>query len=138
MKEKTLSIIKPDGVRKNIIGEILKRFENQGLKIKALKMVCLSKKEAEVFYAIHKEKIFFDGLIDFMSRCPVVVSVLEGENAIAKNREMIGDTNAAIETIRKDFETVDQGNTVHGSDSLESAKTEVNYFFPELEELFVF
>ena len=138
MKEKTLSIIKPDGVRKNIIGEILERFENQGLKIKALKMVCLSKKEAEVFYAIHKEKIFFDGLIDFMSRCPVVVSVLEGENAIAKNREMIGDTNAAIETIRKDFETVDQGNTVHGSDSLESAKTEVNYFFPELEELFVF
>ena len=106
MTQQTLSIIKPDGVKKNIIGEILKRFEANSLKIKALKMVHLSKTEAEGFYAVHKERPFFDELTTFMSSGPVVISVLEGENAIAKNREIMGATNPAdadAGTIRKDF-----------------------------------
>ena len=135
MTQQTLSIIKPDGVKKNIIGEILKRFEANGLKIKALKMVHLSKTKAEGFYAVHKERPFFDELTTFMSSGPVVISVLEGENAIAKNREIMGATNPAdadAGTIRKDFSESVGENTVHGSDAPDTAKTEITYFFPEL------
>ena len=135
MTQQTLSIIKPDGVKKNIIGEILKRFEANGLKIKALKMVHLSKAEAEGFYAVHKERLFFDELTTFMSSGTVVISVLEGENAIAKNREIMGATNPAdadTGTIRKDFSESVGENTVHGSDAPDTAKTEITYFFPEL------
>ena len=135
MTQQTLSIIKPDGVKKNIVGEILKRFEANGLKIKALKMVHLSKTEAEGFYAVHKERPFFDELTTFMSSGPVVISVLEGEDAIAKNREIMGATNPAdadAGTIRKDFSESVGENTVHGSDAPDTAKTEITYFFPEL------
>ena len=135
MTQQTLSIIKPDGVKKNIIGEILKRFEANGLKIKALKMLHLSKTKAEGFYAVHKERPFFDELTTFMSSGPVVISVLEGENAIAKNREIMGATNPAdadAGTIRKDFSESVGENTVHGSDAPDTAKTEITYFFPEL------
>ena len=135
MTQQTLSIIKPDGVKKNIIGEILKRFEANSLKIKALKMLHLSKTEAEGFYAVHKERPFFDELTTFMSSGPVVISVLEGENAIAKNREIMGATNPAdadAGTIRKDFSESVGENTVHGSDAPDTAKTEITYFFPEL------
>ena len=135
MTQQTLSIIKPDGVKKNIIGEILKRFEANGLKIKALKMVHLSKTKAEGFYAVHKERPFFDELTTFMSSGPVVISALEGENAIAKNREIMGATNPAdadAGTIRKDFSESVGENTVHGSDAPDTAKTEITYFFPEL------
>ena len=133
MTQQTLSIIKPDGVKKNIIGEILKRFEANGLKIKALKMVHLSKTKAEGFYAVHKERPFFDELTTFMSSGPVVISALEGENAIAKNREIMGATNPAdadAGTIRKDFSESVGENTVHGSDAPDTAKTEITYFFP--------
>ena len=135
MTQQTLSIIKPDGVKKNIIGEILKRFEANGLKIKALKMLHLSKTKAEGFYAVHKERPFFDELTTFMSSGAVVISVLEGENAIAKNREIMGATNPAdadAGTIRKDFSESVGENTVHGSDAPDTAKTEITYFFPEL------
>ena len=134
MTQQTLSIIKPDGVKKNIIGEILKRFEANGLKIKALKMVHLSKTKAEGFYAVHKERPFFDELTTFMSSGPVVISALEGENAIAKNREIMGATNPAdadTGTIRKDFSESVGENTVHGSDAPDTAKTEITYFFPQ-------
>lgn len=134
--ERTLSIIKPDGVEKNVIGEVISRFEKNGLKVVALKRVKLTKSDAEGFYAVHKERPFFGSLTDFMSRGPVVVLVLEGENAIAKNREIMGATNpeeAAEGTIRKDFATNIEENTVHGSDSPESADTEINYFFNALE-----
>ncbi len=136
MKQQTLSIIKPDGVKKNITGEILKRFETQGLKIKALKMMQLSKEEAEGFYSIHKDRPFFDELTTFMSSGPIVISVLEGEDAIAQNREIMGATNpadAAAGTIRKDFSESVGENTVHGSDAPDTAKTEITYFFPELD-----
>lgn len=134
--ERTLSIIKPDGVEKNVIGEVISRFEKNGLKVVALKRVKLTKSDAEGFYAVHKERPFFGSLTDFMSRGPVVVLVLEGENAIAKNREIMGATNpeeAAEGTIRKDFATNIEENTVHGSDSPESADNEINYFFNALE-----
>ena len=134
--ERTLSIIKPDGVEKNVIGEIIARFEKNGLKIAALKMVHLSKKEAEGFYIVHKERPFYDSLTEFMSRGPVVLMVLEGENAIAKNREIMGATNpeqAEAGTIRKDFATNIEENTVHGSDSPESAAFEIGYFFNAFE-----
>lgn len=134
--ERTLSIIKPDGVEKNIIGEIISRFEKNGLKIVALKRIKLTKSDAEGFYVVHKERPFFGSLTDFMSRGPVVILVLEGENAIAKNREIMGATNpeeAAEGTIRKDFATNIEENTVHGSDSPESADSEINYFFNALE-----
>ncbi len=134
--ERTLSIVKPDGVEKNVIGEVISRFEKNGLKIVALKRIKLTKADAEGFYAVHKERPFFGSLTDFMSRGPVVVLVLEGENAIAKNREIMGATNpqeAAEGTIRKDFATNIEENTVHGSDSPESAETEINYFFNALE-----
>ncbi len=134
--ERTLSIIKPDGVEKNVIGDILKRFEAAGLKLTAMKMVHLSKKEAEGFYAVHKERPFFDELTTFMSRGPVVISVLEGENAISKNRDIMGATNPAdadTGTIRKDHALTVGENTVHGSDAPETAKIEIAYFFSETE-----
>ncbi len=134
--ERTLSIIKPDGVQKNVIGNVLNRFEQAGLKIVATKMVHLSKKEAEGFYAVHSEKPFFDEVTTFMSSAPVVISVLEGENAIAKNREIMGATNpkeAAEGTIRSDFANSIGENTVHGSDGPDTAKTEIAYFFAETE-----
>ncbi|MCB1107085.1 MAG: nucleoside-diphosphate kinase [Chlamydiia bacterium] len=135
-KEKTLSIIKPDAVEKNHIGEILARFEKGGLRIIAAKMCHLSRPEAEGFYAVHKERPFFKDLIDFIISGPVLISVLEGENAIAKNRELMGATNpkeAAPGTIRSDFADSIEANAVHGSDSPETAKTEVSYFFKENE-----
>ena len=134
--EKTLSLIKPDAVGKNCIGEILSHFEKSGLKIVAAKMVHLSREEAEGFYAIHKERPFFNDLITFITSGPVLISVLEGENAIMKNRDLMGATNpqeAAPGTIRANFaETID-ANAVHGSDSSDTAKTEVAYFFKQDE-----
>lgn len=134
--ERTLSIIKPDGVEKNVIGEVISRFEKNGLRIAALKMVKLTKKDAEGFYIVHRERPFYGSLTDFMSRGPVVLMVLEGENAIAKNREIMGATNpaqAAEGTIRKDFASSIEENTVHGSDSPESAAFEIGYFFNAFE-----
>ncbi len=134
--ERTLSIIKPDGVAKNVMGEVIRRFESAGLKIKAMKMINLSKDEAKGFYIVHKERPFYDSLTDFMSSGPIVVMVLEGEGAIQKNREIMGATNpkeAAMGTIRRDFATDVEKNTVHGSDSPESASTEISYFFNALE-----
>ncbi|MGE0197178.1 MAG: nucleoside-diphosphate kinase [Simkaniaceae bacterium] len=134
--ERTLSIIKPDAVSKNHIGDILSRFEKAGLKIIAAKMLHLSQEQAEGFYAIHRARPFFKDLVDFMISGPVLISVLEGKNAIAKNRDLMGATNpaeAAPGTIRADFaETID-ANAVHGSDSSETAKTEVCFFFKESE-----
>ncbi len=131
--EKTLSIIKPDGVKNNHIGEIISRFEKAGLKISAMEMKSLSRAEAEGFYAVHKSRPFFGELCDFMCSGPVVVMVLEGPNAVMKNRELMGATNpkdAAPGTIRKDFSASVGENTVHGSDSSENAAIEVAYFFP--------
>lgn len=134
--ERTLSIIKPDGVEKKVIGEIISRFEKNGLTVVAMKRIKLSKADAEGFYAVHKERPFFGSLTDFMSRGPIVVMVLEGEGAIAKNREIMGATNpeeAAEGTIRKDFATNIEENTVHGSDAPETAAFEIGYFFNALE-----
>lgn len=134
--ERTLSIIKPDAVAKNVIGEIYSRFEKAGLKIVASKMLRLSQQQAEGFYAEHKGRPFFPALVDFMTSGPVTVQVLEGENAVLLNRELMGATNpqeAAAGTIRADFaETID-ANAVHGSDSTESAAREVAYFFASSE-----
>ncbi|MFO7189715.1 MAG: nucleoside-diphosphate kinase [Pseudomonadota bacterium] len=134
--ERTLSIIKPDAVGKNVIGKIYSRFEENGLKIVAAKMVWLSRKEAEGFYAVHRERPFFKDLVDFMVSGPVMVQVLEGENAIAKNRELMGATDpkkAAPGTIRADFAESIDANAVHGSDSPENAAIEIAYFFPTSE-----
>ena len=134
--ERTLSIIKPDGVAKGLIGEIIKRFENNGLKIRAMKMVHLTKRDAEGFYFVHKDKPFYNSLTDFMSSGPVVVMVLEGRDAIRKNRDIMGATNpedAAHGTIRRDFGTEIEKNIVHGSDSAQSATFEIGYFFSSLE-----
>jgi len=134
--QRTLSIIKPDGLEKGIIGKLLTRFEDNGLKPVAMRMQFLSRKEAEGFYAVHKERPFFKDLVSFMTSGPVVLMVLEGENAIAKNREVMGATNpanAAPGTIRKDFATDVEKNTVHGSDSEETARTEIAYFFRQTE-----
>ena len=134
--EQTLSIIKPDGVKRNLVGEILGRFEQKDLRIVATRMLHLSKREAEGFYAVHRERPFFEELTTFMSSGPVVVSVLEGENAVAYHREIMGATNpaeAAEGTIRKDFAQSIGENTVHGSDSLENAAIEIAYFFPQTE-----
>lgn len=134
--ERTLSIIKPDAVEKNNIGNILAMIEGAGLKIRSMRMVHLSQKAAEGFYAVHKERPFFGELVEFMTRGPVVVSVLEGENAVARYRELMGATNpanAAEGTIRKAYASSIGENAVHGSDSLENAKIEVAYFFPEFE-----
>ena len=132
--ERTLSIIKPDGVEKGFIGQIIARFGTSGLKVVAMRMAVLSKREAEGFYAVHKARPFFNDLVTFMTRGPVVLMVLEGENAVAKNREVMGATDpkkAAEGTLRKDYATNIEENTVHGSDSLENAKIEISYFFPE-------
>ncbi len=136
--ERTLSIVKPDGVQKNIIGEVLGRFEKKGLRIAALKKIQLSRKEAEGFYIVHKERPFYDSLTTFMIEGPVVVMVLEGEGAISRVREIMGATNpanAAPGTIRKDFADSVERNVVHGSDSPESAAFEIPYFFSALEIL---
>jgi nucleoside-diphosphate kinase len=136
MNEKTLSIIKPDAVAKGVIGQIIDCFENNGLKIAAMKMIHMSKREAEGFYAVHCERPFFGSLTDFMSSGPAVVRGLSGENAISKNRELMGATNpdeAAEGTLRKRFATNIEQNAVHGSDAPETARTEISYFFPELE-----
>ncbi|AZR58754.1 MULTISPECIES: nucleoside-diphosphate kinase [Eikenella] len=134
--ERTLSIIKPDAVAKNVIGKIYSRFESNGLKIVAAKMKHLTREEAEGFYAVHKERPFFAELVKFMTSGPVMVQVLEGENAVAKNRELMGATNpkeAAPGTIRADFASSIDANAVHGSDSLANAAIEVAYFFGEQE-----
>ncbi len=130
--EQTLSIIKPDAVKKNVIGQILARFEGKGLKVVAAKMLHLSKEQAEGFYAIHKERPFFNDLVSFMTSGPVLVQVLEGDNAISLNREIMGATNpkeAADGTIRKDFAESIDANAVHGSDAPETASVEINFFF---------
>jgi len=134
--EQTLSIIKPDGVKRNLVGEILRRFENKNLRIVTTRMLHLSKREAEGFYDVHRERPFFEELTTFMSSGPVVVSVLEGENAVVFHREIMGATNpaeAAEGTIRKDFAQSIGENTVHGSDSLENAAIEIAYFFAQTE-----
>ncbi|HEC1768421.1 TPA: nucleoside-diphosphate kinase [Campylobacter lari] len=136
--EKTLSIIKPDAVKKGVIGQILTRFESNGLRIAAIKKIQLSEKEAQEFYAVHKDRPFFKDLVEFMISGPVVVSVLEGENAVLKNRELMGATNpkeAAPGTIRADFADSIDANAVHGSDSLENAKIEIEFFFSKTEIL---
>ena len=130
--ERTLSIIKPDAVKKNVIGQILARFEAGGLRVVAARMMHLSRAEAEGFYAVHRQRPFFRDLVEFMTSGPVLVQVLEGENAIARNRELMGATDpkkAAKGTIRADFADSIDANAVHGSDSTENARTEVNYFF---------
>ncbi|EPB5069750.1 nucleoside-diphosphate kinase [Campylobacter coli] len=134
--EKTLSIIKPDTVKKGVIGKILDRFESNGLRIAAMKKVQLSKEQAEAFYAVHKERPFFKDLVEFMISGPVVVSVLEGEGAVLKNRDLMGATNpkeAQPGTIRADFAESIDANAVHGSDSLENAKIEIEFFFKSNE-----
>ncbi len=134
--EQTLSIIKPDAVAKNVVGQILARFEAAGLRIAATKKTRLSRVDAEAFYAIHAERPFFKDLVDFMISGPVVVTVLEGENAMAKNRELMGATNpqeAEPGTIRADFADSIDANAVHGSDSLENAEVEINFFFAQRE-----
>ncbi|MBV8465828.1 MAG: nucleoside-diphosphate kinase [Burkholderiales bacterium] len=131
--ERTLSIIKPDAVAKNVIGQIYSRFENAGLKVIAARMMHLSRAEAEGFYAVHKERPFFKDLVDFMISGPVIVQVLEGEGAMLKNRELMGATDpkkAEKGTIRADFADSIDANAVHGSDSLENAAIEIAYFFP--------
>jgi len=130
--EQTLSIIKPDAVAKNVIGEIYTRFEKANLKIVKAMMVHLSKEEAEGFYAVHKERPFFTDLVTFMTSGPVMIQALEGDNAVLKNRELMGATNpkeADAGTIRADFADSIDANAVHGSDSLENAKIEIEYFF---------
>jgi len=134
--ERTLSIIKPDAVKKNVIGQIIARFETAGLRVVAARMTRLSRAEAEGFYAVHRERPFFKDLVDFMTSGPVLVQVLEGKDAIAKNRELMGATDpkkAAKGTIRADFAESIDANAVHGSDGPETARTEVAYFFPACE-----
>ena len=131
--ERTLSIVKPDAVAKNVIGEIYARFEKNGLKIVASKMKHLSRREAEGFYAVHRERPFFNALVEFMIPGPVMVQAREGENAVLKHRDLMGATNpkeAAAGTIRADFADSIDANAVHGSDSLENAAIEIAYFFP--------
>lgn len=135
--ERTLSIVKPDAVAKNVVGEIFSRFEKAGLQIVAVKMQRLSREQAEGFYAEHRARPFFPALVDFMTSGPVTVQVLEGEGAVAKNRELMGATNpkdAAKGTIRADFADSIDANAVHGSDSVESAKREIAYFFSSTEQ----
>lgn len=132
--ERTISIIKPDAVAKNVIGEIYSRFEKAGLKVVAARMEQLSREKAEGFYAVHKERPFFNDLVSFMISGPVMIQVLEGEDAIAKNRDLMGATNpkdAAPGTIRADFAVSIDENAVHGSDGADTAKAEIEFFFPE-------
>ncbi len=136
--ERTLSIIKPDAVAKNVIGKIIDRFESNGLRIAAIKKLKLSKEDAAKFYEVHKERPFFGELVEYMTSGPVVVMVLEGENAVAKNRELMGATDpkeAAPGTIRADFAESIEANAVHGSDSLENAQQEIAFFFAQREIL---
>ena len=131
-KERTLSIIKPDGVQKNLIGEIVSRFEKAGLEVVAQRMMHLSTDQARGFYAVHKERPFYDDLVNYMSSGPVVVQVLHGENAIARNREIMGATNPADAepgTVRADFAASIEENVVHGSDGPDTAATEIAFFF---------
>ena len=131
--ERTLSIIKPDAVKKNVIGQILARFEKAGLRVVAARMMHLSRAEAEGFYAVHRQRPFFRDLVEFMTSGPVLVQVLEGENAVMKNRELMGATDpkkADKGTIRADFADSIDANAVHGSDSIDNAAVEVSYFFP--------
>ncbi len=135
-KERTLSIIKPDAVAKNVIGKIYQRFEDKGLKIVAAKMKQLSQAEAEGFYAVHSERPFFGDLVSFMTSGPVMIQVLEGDDAITKNRDIMGATNpkeAAAGTIRADFAESIDANAVHGSDAPETAAVEIAYFFSSIE-----
>ena len=134
--ERTLSIIKPDAVAQNVIGEILTRFERAGLRIVAARMVRMSKEEAESFYAVHRERPFFNDLVGFMTSGPILVQVLEGEDAIRKNREIMGETNpkeAAAGTLRHDYAESIDANAVHGSDSPETAQREIEFFFQDDE-----
>ena len=134
--ERTLSIIKPDGVKRGLIGEVIKRLEENGINIGAMKMIYMTKKQAEGFYAVHRERPFFGSLTDFMSSGPAVVMVLEGEGVIAKYRKLMGATNfeeAEEGTIRRDFATDIEKNVVHGSDAPETAEFEINYFFNSFE-----
>ena len=134
--QRTLSIIKPDAVKKNVVGKIIDRFESNGLRIAAAKKIQLSKCDAKAFYAVHKDRPFFNDLVEFMISGPVMVMVLEGDNAVAKNRELMGATNpkeAAPGTIRADFADSIDANAVHGSDSLENAVNEINFFFASRE-----
>ncbi len=134
--ERTLSIVKPDGVKKNLIGEVIRRFEQKGLRIAGLRLINLSQTEAKKFYIVHKERPFYESLTSFMSEGPIVVMVLEGENAVAKVRETMGATNfkdAAPGTIRADFATDIERNVVHGSDSVKSADYEIPFFFSSLD-----
>ena len=136
--QKTLSIVKPDGVNKNLVGEVIKRFENAGLRVAALKMVHLTKKQAEGFYAVHRQRPFFDNLTTFMCSGPIAPMVLEGNNAIKKVRDIMGATNpkdAAAGTIRKDFADSIESNIVHGSDGADTAAFEISYFFNATEIL---
>ena len=134
--QRTLSIIKPDGVKKNLIGEVIKRFETAGIRLAALKLVQLNREQARSFYAVHRERPFYDSLTEFMSSGPIVVMVLEGEDVIRKNRDLMGATNykeAAPGTIRHDYATDIEKNVVHGSDGPETAATEIGFFFNGLE-----
>ena len=134
--ERTLSIVKPDGVGRNLIGEVYRRFEQAGLKVVAARMMQLGQSEAEGFYAVHRERPFFKDLVRFMTSGPVIVQVLEGENAIAKNREVMGATDpkkAAKGTIRADLASSIDENVVHGSDAADTAAREISYFFREIE-----
>ncbi len=134
--ERTLSIVKPDGVQRHLIGEVIKRFEDHGLKVIGLKMISMDKRQAEGFYAVHREKPFFESLTTFMSSGPAVVMVLEGDRAIAKTRELMGATDprqAKEGTLRRQYATNIEKNIVHGSDAPETAAFEINYFFNALE-----
>jgi nucleoside-diphosphate kinase len=134
--EKTLSLIKPDGVSRGLIGEVIGRFEKAGLKIRAMKMLHLTKEQAQGFYAVHKERPFYDSLTGFMSSGPIVAMILEGDNAIQKNRDLMGATDyrqAAPGTIRADFARDIEANIVHGSDGPDTARTEISFFFNALE-----
>lgn len=136
MKERTLSIIKPDGVERNLIGEVIKRIEAKGIRIMAVKMIHMTKEQAKGFYAVHEGKPFYEGVTDFMSSGPCIVMVLEGEDAIKKYRNLMGATNfkdAEEGTIRRDYATDIEKNVVHGSDSPETAKFEIGFFFNSLE-----
>jgi nucleoside-diphosphate kinase len=136
LAERTLSIIKPDGVQNNLIGEIIRRFEKNGLRVAAMRLIRLSKVEAQGFYAVHRERPFFDSLTTFIASGPVVVMVLEGENAIQKNRTLMGATDpkkADRGTLRSDFGASIESNLVHGSDSAESASFEIPFFFSALD-----
>lgn len=134
--ERTLSLIKPDGVEKNLIGEVIKRFQDHGIRIVAMKMLHLNRKQAEGFYAVHREKPFFDSLTEFMTSGPIVAMVLEGDGVIEKNRKLMGATDfrkADLGTIRKDYATTIEHNVVHGSDAPETAAFEIGYFFNSFE-----